>query len=152
MLGKTEGRRRGRQRMRCLNGITNLMDMSLSMLWEIVKGREAWLCCSPWGSKELDMTEQLNNNKFSFQLPTLGKKRGQREKSKHQSTTILGKPWIFCLQPAQYYNQLVWTGATAQIFNSMVYYLPWVLLNSVQERKGMYHSQFSQAHSLINLF
>ena len=55
MLGKAEGRRRrGQQRMRWLDGITDLMDMSLSKLQETVKDREAW---GPWGHKESDMTE-----------------------------------------------------------------------------------------------
>ena len=57
MLGKIEDRRRrGRQRMKWLNGITNSMDISLSKLQELVKDRESLGCCSPWGQKESDMT------------------------------------------------------------------------------------------------
>ena len=54
MLGGIGGRRRrGRQRMRWLDGITDLMDMNLSELRELV-------CCDSWGRKESDTTEQLN--------------------------------------------------------------------------------------------
>ena len=46
--------------MKWLDGITDSVDMSLNKFWELVMDKEAIMCCSPWGRKELDMIEQLN--------------------------------------------------------------------------------------------
>ena len=80
MLGNIEGRRRrGQQRTRWLDGITDSMDMSLIKLQEIVKDREFWPYCSSWDHKKSDTTWQLKNNnknkilkkKVCLEMPTV---------------------------------------------------------------------------------
>ena len=67
MLGKIEGgRKRGWQRIRWLDGITDSTDKSLSKLG-IGDGQGRLVCCSPWGHKELDMTEQLNQTELKLE-------------------------------------------------------------------------------------
>ena len=67
MLGKIEGRRRrGRQRVRWLDGITGSIDMSFSRLQELLMARKALACCNPWYCKESDRTEWLNSTELKL--------------------------------------------------------------------------------------
>ena len=75
MLGKIEGRRRrGQQKMKWLDGITDSIDMRLRFEQAPgdSEGQESLACCSSWGRKELDTTEQMNNSNFCCSYYRMG--------------------------------------------------------------------------------
>ena len=77
MLGKIEGRKRGQQRMRLLDGITDSKNMSLSKLWETVEDREAWHAAVHGVAKSWT---QLSDFTFTYTLPRLHQFLGNRGK------------------------------------------------------------------------
>ena len=84
MLGKIEGLgRRGRQRMRWFDGITDSTDTSLSKFQEMVKDREAWRATNPWGHKESDTTKRLNKKTSTRNM--FGNEKGKGKEMKLES-------------------------------------------------------------------
>ena len=84
MLGKIEGRkRRGQQRMRWLDGITDSMDMSLGWIPAVGDGQRGLVCCSPWGHQELDMTELLNLTDINYRFKILLSRHGKGSPNKN---------------------------------------------------------------------
>ena len=87
MLGKIEGRRRGRQRMRWLDGITDSMDVSQWALG-VGDGQGGLACCGSWGCKNLDTTEWLKWTEFHFKLVVAD-----------HLVLVINLPYFFCNYP-----------------------------------------------------
>ena len=120
MLGKSEGRwRRGRQRMRWLDGITDSVNMGLSKLWETVKDREAWRAAVHGVAKSWT---QLSNRKTTTTLNLQPMFENGDPKNRGDAVMLSGKSWRpSVLQGSQQGEMLIWVLRTDLVFCSQAY-------------------------------
>ena len=95
MLGKIEGgRRSGRQRMRWLDGIIDSKDLEFDQTPGDSEGQGGLVCCSLWGHKESDMTEQLNSNEWEDYSNNVGEGAAiSRDWATAHFLAFCGQPW-----------------------------------------------------------
>ena len=145
MLGKIEDRRRrGWQRMRWLDGITNSTDMNLSKLWQIVKNRESWHAAVHWGYKELDTSYRVNNNNIchSFLMWDIP---GERKGMSLRLITLL---WMEKESHFQRRTRRLW-GETS--LARCWYFLNHQLDSEILENKAKYCGDSGCLHTLSSL-
>ena len=127
MLGMTKGRRRrGWQRIRCLDSITDAMDLSLSRLWELVMDRDACML-HPCGQKELDMNERLNWTKLNWVLY----RRGTYSIKQSSPTAWAGTgPWPVKSQAAQQEVRGAQASKTSSVFTAAPHHSRYCLISA----------------------